>query len=262
MHPSLSGLWDWLDTENQSFDCRPHLANLVASSTKALLYGIPFFIAFVFIVPLRIILKTVDYFEFASMDGVDIVLVRHGQAVSNVNSGEWRPDGLTDFGIKSIHEFTRHTKLRNVHAIVSSCSARSIQTAQILADAFTDPPKIHCRPEFQELTPWPYDQPINFQQSEGRPYTYTKLRGGSEEDAGTLTRDQVVNMNNLDWPVMPHTLDLFPNRDELENRVIEARRWLLRLAKEVDHLGSNIHGRRTIVVVASPSRMAARHIDR
>ncbi|KAK6843386.1 hypothetical protein PG987_004246 [Apiospora arundinis] len=185
------------------------------------------------------------------MDGVDVVLVRHGQAVSNVNSGEWRPDGLTDFGINSVHEFTRHTKLRNVHAIVSSCSARSIQTAQILAKAFADLPKIHCRPEFQELTPWPYDQPINLQQSKGRLYAYTKLQGGSEEDAGTLTRDQVVDMNPLDWPVMPHTSDLFPNREELENRVMEARRWLRGLAKKVleDQPRSNIHGRPTIVVV-------------
>ncbi|KAK7927818.1 hypothetical protein PG985_004816 [Apiospora marii] len=251
-HPSLWGLWDWLVT----------FADLVASSVKALLYGIPFFVAFGFTTPLRLILGIGDYIYFAIHNSVDIIIVRHGQAVSNVKSGEWQSYGLTDVGIEETRKFARHANMKNVYSFVTSLSIRSVQTMQIIKDEFPNrpntrgnavvsQPEIHYRPEFQELTDWPHDQPINFQRRQGVLYTYKKLRGGSGEDSGALKGEQAVDLRGLDCQVTPPTLDLFPTRKCLGNRVKEARRWLRGIGKEAlaHHRRNRIYGRPTIVVI-------------
>ncbi|KAK8859494.1 hypothetical protein PGQ11_010228 [Apiospora arundinis] len=249
-HPSL--LWNWLVT----------FAYLVATSVKALLYGIPFFIAFVFTTPLQFVLEIGDYIYFAINNGVNVIIVRHGEAVSNVRSGEWRSDGLTDFGIKATQDFARHMEIKNVYSFVSSQSIRSIQTVQIIENELTtrantranvavNRPNIHYHPDFRELTDWPHDQPINMQHREDMSYTYEKLCGGSGEDSETLTGKQVVDLNDSGCQAMSHTLDLFPHREYLKNRVKKARIWLREIVKEAlaYHRRNRIYGRPTIVLV-------------
>ncbi|KAF4414579.1 hypothetical protein FACUT_14160 [Fusarium acutatum] len=227
---------------------------------------------------------------------VEVVLIRHAEAVSNVStdkdgiggceltisqlqavskhlskntepdmkfrSGNFLPDGLTQFGIRQVRDFVQLAvkahkgQIPNVYFVACSLLSRAIQTAQLLMGALdmVDEGGILCHPGLRELTGWPQDHEACTDDKGDR--RYIMLSGGNT-DPGKIIKEENIDTtgcalfdgSSLSGRSVP-SLEA-PSKESIEKRVQDARQWLQKLAAQAlrKHQEAQLPGPARIVVI-------------
>lgn len=195
------------------------------------------------------------------------------RAVSNptisprrVNTGQYIPNGLTQFGVNSSHEFVNlvgSDKLDNVYMLASSPLNRAVQGLQITANGLNltgqlhqarhassrddKSPAIYVHPGLAEATCWPQDLPPLTQEVELEDIaSYIKIVGGKgSHDAFNIVGEEHINFSSVIWPsedacngnngLEQRMSALFTpaNLEVIEERCRSTRIWLRDCAKAV-----------------------------
>ncbi|KAF5963512.1 hypothetical protein FBULB1_13347 [Fusarium bulbicola] len=161
---------------------------------------------------------------------VEIVLIRHAEAISNVltdedgiggceltmsqlqavskqlsqntepdlkvKCGDFLPDGLTQFGMSQVRDFVqlaiKEGRIPNVYYVACSLLSRAIQTAQLLKDGLdmVDDGGILCHPGLNELTGWPQDHEA---WTDDKGYRRYILLAGGKTDPGKIVKEEIIN---------------------------------------------------------------------
>ncbi|KAF4498624.1 hypothetical protein FAGAP_5210 [Fusarium agapanthi] len=161
---------------------------------------------------------------------VQVVLIRHAEAISNVltdedgiggceltmsqlqavskhlsqntepdmkvKCGDFLPDGLTQFGMCQVRDFVqlaiKEGRIPNVYYVACSLLSRAIQTAQLLMDGLdmVDDGGILCHPGLNELTGWPQDHEAC---TDDKGYRRYILLSGGNTDPGKIVKEEIIN---------------------------------------------------------------------
>ncbi|KAF5549548.1 hypothetical protein FNAPI_7995 [Fusarium napiforme] len=233
---------------------------------------------------------------------VEVVLIRHAEAVSNVSAdnngiggceltiselqavserlsqniesdikfrtGDFLPDGLTQFGISQVRDFVQLAikankgRIPNVYYVACSPLSRAIQTAQLLMDGLdmVDEGGILCHPGLGELTGWPQDFEAR---TDDKGYRRYIMLAGGNTDPGKIVKEELINtagcslFDGSSWSP-PSTPPLeAPSKESLKKRVQDARQWLQELAAQAlkKHQEAQLPGPARIVAITHGGNM-------
>jgi hypothetical protein len=135
-------------------------------------------------------------------------------------TGNYLPDGLTEYGIAAAREFVemltcKQERIENVYMLAASGLTRAIQTLEqthTICELVGEKhwaanslghgrnPSVYCHPGLREATSWPQDFPgWAYKGADGQEVSYIMLKGGSGADDRVATAEKSVNVSNMVW---------------------------------------------------------------